>query len=82
METHLNPFGRSCGASNFLLRLRYLFGGLVSMGCLLGTRFAPEASLLIMNVLFVEGIQKMFIMLCFTVILLIGFGVAGLICRI
>ena len=82
METHLNPFGSPYGASNFLLRLKYLFDRLVSMGCLLGTRFTPEASLLTLNVLFVEGIQKMYIMLCFTAILLIGFGIASLICHI
>ena len=76
------PLWKNLWASNFLLRLRYLYGGLVSMGCLLGTRFALVASLLTLNVLFVERFQKMFIMLCFTTILLIGFGIAGLICCI
>ena len=80
MEIHLNPFGRFFGASNFLLRFRYLLGGLVSMGCLLGSRFALEVSPPILNVPFVERILKIFIMRCFIVTMLSEFGAVGLIC--
>ena len=48
--THSSLFGRTCGTSNFLPRLKFLHGGLVSTGCKQWKRFALEASLLVMNV--------------------------------
>ena len=47
--THSSLFGRTCGASNFLPRLKSLLGGPVSTGCQQGKRFALEASLTTSN---------------------------------
>ena len=73
-----SPFGRDCGTSTFLQRLRSLLRGPVLIGYLQGKNCVPETLKQPKIAQPVTRSWNSFIMFCYTMSLLSGFGVFGL----